>query len=189
MDSELAPCFLVAAPSLACPFFNHTVVLLVDHRDDGSLGFVVNRPSDVRLREVLTQIGIPTIDEVPVDSHVMMGGPVAPETGWLVFDPTQGDVSDEGTLQVHDRLAVSANPEMLERIARGDGPPMHMMLLGYAGWGPGQLDHEIREGSWIVVDLDPKLVFDLPADERWTGALAKLGIDPARVVGTHVADA
>lgn len=189
MDTELTPCFLVAAPSLACPFFNHTVVLLVDHRDDGSLGFVINRPSELRLGEILTQIGIPTIDEVPTNDLVMMGGPVAPETGWLVFDPVEGDLPDDGVLHVHDRLAVSANPEMLERIARGDGPPAHLMMLGYAGWGPGQLDHEIREGSWIVVDLDPSLVFDLPADERWIAALAKLGIDPARVVGTSVAEA
>ncbi len=189
MGHELEPCFLVAAPSLACPFFNHTVVLLVDHRDDGSLGFVVNRPSDLKLGEILSQIGVPVGAQTPTADVVMVGGPVAPETGWLVYDPSNGEAPDEGVLQVHERLAVSANPDMLEIIARGDGPSAHMMMLGYAGWGPGQLDQEIREGSWIVVDLDPELLFALPTDERWVAALAKLGIDPARVVGTRVADA
>ena len=189
MEPELSPCFLVAAPALACPFFNHTVVLLVDHRDDGSLGFVVNRPADLGFREILSQIGIDGGGKEPPDSPVMLGGPVAPETGWIIFDPTEGEAPDEGVLEVTADLAVSANPDMLEHIARGDGPPTHMMMLGYAGWGPGQLDQEIRDGSWIVVDLDPRLFFDLPADERWTAALAKLGIDPARVVGTRVADA
>lgn len=189
MGHELEPCFLVAAPSLACPFFNHTVVLLVDHRDDGSLGFVVNRPAELGFGEILQQIGVEVSPGTPVDAPVMLGGPVAPETGWLLFDPAEGEVLDEGVLRIHRNLAVSANPDMLDVIARGEGPTDHVMLLGYAGWDPGQLDQEIREGSWIVVDLDPALVFDLPTDERWGAALAKLGIDPARVVGTRVADA
>lgn len=179
----------MAAPSLACPFFNHTVVLLVDHREDGSLGFVVNRPSDLQLADILDQIGIDLAPHVQLDASVMLGGPVAPDTGWVLFDPSEGELPDDGILQVHDQLAVSANPEMLERIARGEGPNDHVMVLGYAGWGPGQLDDEIREGSWIVVDLDPALVFGQPTDHRWSAALAKLGIDPARVVGNRVADA
>lgn len=189
MESEIAPCFLVAAPSLACPFFNHTVVLLVDHREDGSLGFVVNKPADIELGSLLEQIGIevdgPSFDDEPV----MLGGPVSPETGWVVFDPSGGPASPEGVLTLGPTLGVSANLEVLEDIARGGGPEQYLMMLGYAGWGPGQLDEEIREGSWIAVDLDPRLVFRTPVEERWSAALATLGIDPARMAATIVADA
>ncbi len=189
MESEIAPCFLVAAPSLTCPFFNHTVVLLVDHRDDGSLGFVINKPADIELGSLLDQIGIdvdvPNFGEEPV----MLGGPVSPETGWVIFDQKTVAHPSEGVLSLTPELGVSANLEVLEEIARGDGPDSYLMMLGYAGWGPGQLDQEIREGSWIAVDLDPKLVFRTPVEDRWSAALATLGIDPARMAATVVADA
>lgn len=189
MGHELQPCFLVAAPSLRCPFFNHTVVLLVDHREDGSLGFVVNKPAEVGLGDLFDQIGVDRNGSPPPDGPVMLGGPVAPETGWVVFDPSIGEHPDEGVLHIARRLGVSANREMLEEIARGEGPLSYLMMLGYAGWGPGQLDDEIQEGSWIAVDLDPILVFDTPVEQRWKAALATLGIDPARVTSSVVADA
>jgi putative transcriptional regulator len=177
----------VAAPSLSCPFFNHTVVLLVDHREDGSLGFVINKPADIELGALLEQVGFE--GKAPHREPVMLGGPVSPETGWVVFDPKGQDGGEEGVLALDDRLVVSANMDVLERIANGEGPESYMMMLGYAGWGPGQLDDEIREGSWIAVDLDAKLVFDTPLEDRWKAALAQLGIDPARMPGTFVADA
>jgi len=189
VESEIAPCLLVAAPSLACPFFNHTVVLLVDHREDGSLGFVVNKPAELELGVLLEQIGIEVEERARREATVMLGGPVSPETGWVVFDPTHGEHPEEGVLSLHPSLGVSANLEVLEDIARGAGPEDYLMTLGYAGWGPGQLDEEIREGSWIAVDLDPKLVFGIPIEERWTAALATLGIDPAHVAASGVADA
>jgi len=189
VESEIAPCFLVAAPSLACPFFNHTVVLLVDHREDGSLGFVVNKAADIELSSLLEQIGIEVDNASFEGDPVMLGGPVSPETGWVVFDPSVGPHPGEGVLTLAPKLGVSANLEVLEEIAKGAGPERYLMMLGYAGWGPGQLDEEIREGSWIAVDLDPKLVFRTPVEERWAAALATLGIDPARMAANVVADA
>jgi putative transcriptional regulator len=189
MGHELEPCFLVAAPSLACPFFNHTVVLLVDHREGGSLGFVVNRASDLNMARVLDEVGIVVTEDAVLGASVMNGGPVSPETGWVVFDPSRGLPPDDGMLVVNDHIGVSANLDTLKSIASGEGPDDYMMMLGYAGWGPGQLDDEIRDGSWIVVDLDPKLIFETPVEDRWVRALAQLGIDPARVAGTIVADA
>ena len=114
---------------------------------------------------------------------------MSPETGWIVMDPRDGALPDDGVLRVGESLAVCANVEMLDRIAKRTAPSRHVMMLGYAGWGPGQLDDEIRQGSWIVVDLDVDFVFDTPADACWNAALGKLGIDPARVVGSVVADA
>ncbi|MEZ4254597.1 MAG: YqgE/AlgH family protein [Polyangiales bacterium] len=186
----LKPCMLVASPALSCPFFNHSVVLLVDHREDGSLGFVVNRDSGMSFEEVLEQVGLPSGRRH--QTSVMQGGPVSPETGWLIFDPTDGlaDGEREGIIRVNRHIGVSANMDILERIASGAGPRRRTMMLGYAGWGPGQLDDEIREGSWITTDLDPSLIFDVPIEERWRRAWSAIGVDPAQMsVGSSVAEA
>jgi putative transcriptional regulator len=187
VTTKLAPGLLVAAPSLRCPFFNHTVVLLVAHDEDGALGFVVNRPTDTPLSSLLIGLDIEEVGDVP--GEVWTGGPVAPETGWVLFDPSSGDSSEVEAVKLDEQLAVSASREFLVNLVNGRGPDRFAVLLGHAGWGPGQLDDEIREGSWIMVDLDPALVFDRDHGERWAAALATLGIDPARVVGTSVAEA
>ena len=185
VDTELAPGLLVAAPGMNCPFFDHTVVLLVEHGEDGALGFVVNRPTKQPVTSLLE--GLEIAEELP--GEVWVGGPVAPDTGWVLFDPSSGDTSDVEAVQLSDRIAVSASRTFLERLADGEGPETYAVLLGYAGWGPGQLDEEIREGSWIWIDLDAAFVFDVDCDDRWREALMSLGIDPARVVGFGVAEA
>lgn len=188
MDSQIAPGFLVAAPSLSCPFFHHTVVLLVDHGDEGSFGFVVNRPADVDLGDVLDELGIEPAEDAG-DAPVMIGGPVSPEAGWIVYDPDDGRYPHSESIEVSSSVSVTASLSVLRQMAAGGGPPRRMMVLGYSGWGPGQLDDEIREGAWIPVDLDATLVFETPSEDRWRAALETLGIDPARVVGRVVADA
>ncbi|MDW8364069.1 MAG: YqgE/AlgH family protein [Myxococcales bacterium] len=188
MPAALGPCLLVASPALRCPFFHHTVVLLVDHRDSGSLGFVLNRPAAVALRELLEHVGAPVSGELPALS-VRLGGPVAPETGWIVADPTTGALPGEGVLRVTDRLAVCANLDALRAITAGQGPARRMLMLGYSGWAPGQLDEEIRTGSWIPVDLDADFVFDAAPEGCWLAALGRLGIDPGRVSAASVAEA
>lgn len=188
MTTKLAPGLLVAAPSLRCPFFNHTVVLLVEHDEDGALGFVINRPTDAPVASMLDGLEIEDL-AAELDREVWLGGPVAPETGWVLFDPTSGDSRNVEAVHLSPRIAVSASRAFLEQIANREGPERYAVILGYAGWGPGQLDDEIREGSWIWTEADPALVFDRVYEERWIGALDTLGIDPARVVGTRVADA
>jgi putative transcriptional regulator len=188
VTTKLAPGLLVAAPSLRCPFFHHTVVLLVEHDEDGALGFVVNRPTSMPIASLLAGL---ELDDVAADlnAEVWIGGPCAPETGWVLFDPSSGDARDVDALQLGPQIAVSASRAFLDRLARRNGPERYALLLGYAGWGPGQLDDEIREGSWMWTDLDPALVFDRAHAERWAAALGTLGVDPGRVVGTFVAEA
>lgn len=188
MTTKLAPGLLVAAPSLLCPVFHRTVVLLVEHDEDGALGFVINRPTDTPVTSLLEGLEIEDLAQ-ELDAEVWVGGPVAPETGWVLFDPTSFDSREVEAVHLSPRIAVSASRAFLERIAEGRGPARYAVLLGYAGWGPGQLDDEIREGSWIWTDPDASLVFDREHEHRWAGALATLGIDPARVVGTRVAEA
>lgn len=181
MASQLAPGFLVASPSLLDPNFKRSVVLLVDHRPEGSLGFVINRPADLRMRAMLERIGLTVEPERVQDSPVLVGGPVAPQTGWIVFEQRPLAEHAEEIVRLSERLAVSASRELLEALAGHAGPERMVLVLGYAGWGPGQLDSEIAQGAWIPVDFDDKIVFDTPFDERWSSALRILGIDPARL--------
>ena len=188
MKSKLAPGFLVASPTLRDPSFHRAVVLLVDHREDGSLGFVINKLAPVQFEDVIEELGIDPDAELK-SPDVLLGGPVAPYTGWILFDPRTGNVDLERAVVVAPDIAVSASRDLLESIARGRGPSPRMMLLGYAGWGASQLDEEMREGSWIPADLDAAVIFSTPIEERWAKALASLGIDPGRMTTQIVADA
>jgi putative transcriptional regulator len=182
MSSKLAPGFLVAAPSLLDPNFRRSVVLLVDHRPEGALGFVINRPADARLRAMLEPLGLKMESADVVDSPVLVGGPVNPHTGWVLFEhdgPVQA-ASDE-IVDVSERISVTASRELLELLVRRESDERMMLVLGYAGWGAGQLDAEIAQGAWIPIDFDPEIVFDTPYDKRWRSALSLLGIDPARL--------
>ena len=195
VKTRLAPGFLVASPGLRCPFFHHTLVLLVEHDDGGSLGFVLNRPSGTPLSELIRHLDADSPEALggeldgELGGEIWVGGPVAPETGWVIFDPDSGDTRAIEQVKLGDRIAVTASRALLESLARGAGPERYAVLLGYAGWGPGQLDEEIREGSWMWAELDPALVFERPPEERWQAALEAMGIDPAHVSGQRVADA
>jgi len=189
--SSLAPGFLVAAPILRDPNFAGTVVLVVEHSPEGALGFIVNRTSSASLRKVLTQLGVGDIavrSEVPI----MFGGPVSPETGWIVFEALAvGGRAEprEDVLMVTDSLGVSASKQFLLDAVQGHEPGRAMLVQGYAGWGPGQLEAELREGAWIPVDLDARVIFDTSADSRWSAALAVLGVHPASIPNAQIAQA
>jgi putative transcriptional regulator len=175
---------------MRCPFFNHTLVLLIDHGDEGSFGFVVNRVTDLELADVFNEVGVTGDAAGSVKAPVLLGGPVSPESGWVLYDDEGVPQPSSGkTIVVGQGISCSASIEILERIARGDGPETCAMMLGYSGWGVGQLESEMRQGSWIPVDLDYSLVFETPIDQRWEAALATLGIDPARVIDNQIASA
>lgn len=181
MPSELSPGFLVAAPALLDPNFHRTVVLLVDHREEGSLGFVINRPAPVELPEVLDALGLKHGGGGAKPDGVLVGGPMAPETGWVLFEQGDKRIDSTEVVAVSDSLGVTASREALAAIVQVGAVKRFVVALGYAGWGAGQLDQEIAQGAWIPVDLDANVVFDTPYAERWAAALALLGIDPARL--------
>lgn len=185
VSDSLAPGFLVASPALRDPNFLRTVVVLVEHGPDGSLGFIVNRPAPVSFDQVAELLGLDPSPEVSDSTPVFTGGPVAPQSGWILFDPA--DVHESilaDAVAVSEHLAVSASRNLLDAIATDDGPRRRLLALGYAGWGPGQLDGEFARGVWVPVDLDDEIVFDTPASERWHAALTSAGIDPARMPGS-----
>ncbi|MCG8555293.1 MAG: YqgE/AlgH family protein [Proteobacteria bacterium] len=184
MGSQLSPGLLVAAPALLDPSFRRSVVLLVEHKAEGALGFVVNRPSPFNLSGIASQLGMETIEGDLAESSVLVGGPVAPHTGWILYDHAGYDEKSDEMVEVTSRLAVSASRDLLRRVLTGQGPSKQVLVLGYAGWGPGQLDHELSQGAWIPSELDERILFETPYGERWGGSLKALGIDPARIVAS-----
>jgi putative transcriptional regulator len=186
MASQLAPSFLVAAPSLLDPNFRRSVVLLVDHSPKASIGFVVNRPMNVPMDRILERIGVSARVHESADGrddqgNVLLGGPVGPQTGWVLFERDASTPVSDDVVRVSEDVAVTASRELLELLVARRGERRMVLVIGYAGWGPGQLDAEIVQGAWIPVDFDPRIIFDTPHPERWGTALRSLGIDPARL--------
>jgi len=184
MATDLAPGFLVASPILQDPNFARSVVLLVDHRAEGSLGFIVNRPAEIDFADVVDELGLSHGDAGPPKVPVLLGGPVSPRTGWIVYGPDALEGDPAGTISVTDDIRVSASREQLEQLALRTLADRHLLVLGYAGWGGGQLDEEIKQGAWIPVELDDTVIFNTPYEERWQRALQVAGIDPRMVVGS-----
>lgn len=172
---SLAPGFLLATPMLQDPNFRQTVVLLFHHTPEGALGLVVNRPSKKNLGELLDLIEMPSDGSPMRDIPVLIGGPVSPGSGWLIYegdDPTGSSFLVEDGLRVTGSLATLK--DMVERGAKG-----HVsFLLGYAGWGPGQLDREMEVGAWMTAPVDRKTLFLCPYEDRWRHAWLSIGIDP-----------
>lgn len=184
MDSRIAPGFLVAAPQLTDPHFARTVVFMIEHADDeGSIGLVINRTAAIDLATVLVSTALGDGAELSLGDHppVCYGGPVSPELGWILHTP---DWQGPDTKVIADAIGVTASLDVLEAITRGTGPRSYLFCLGYSGWGPHQLVGEIKAGAWITVPFDVDLVFEVPLEERWAAALAKLGIDPAALAPT-----
>jgi putative transcriptional regulator len=178
--ASLAPALLVAMPDLADPHFNRVVVLLVHHDEDGTVGLVLNRPAEVRAEDLCETLGVAWRGERERGVH--WGGPVQPETGWVVAgDEALGNV--EGATRVEAGIHFAGSLEALRVVAAQ--PPMRLRIfLGYAGWGPGQLEAELIQGAWVLAPLSDAAVFEVPAERLWDHAWRQLGIDPATVIST-----
>jgi putative transcriptional regulator len=130
---------------------------------------------------MVDRLGFSENESAPPDAPVLIGGPVAPDTGWIIFDQRGYDQVADSAVTISESVSVSASRSMLENVIRGNGPNRMMLALGYAGWGPGQLDEEIARGAWIPADLDCKIIFETPFEQRWSDTLKTVGIDPARL--------
>ncbi len=163
-------------PQLADPNFSRAVVLMIEHSDQGSFGLVINHPSPIKASELLDSLEMSGRGE---DSAVVWaGGPVSPSTGWVLHEPTGAATPGEaGTIEITSTISLSTSPDRLRVIAQS--PPRNVrLLLGYSGWGPGQLAQEMSRGAWLHTAAEPSLVFDTPADEMWETALRALGVNP-----------
>ncbi len=176
MEDSLAPGFLIAVPQLMDPNFRQSVVLLLQQSTEGALGVVINREGSLLLGDLCRDHKIPYAGEP--SKRVRQGGPVQPEQGLVIYGPEYED--PEGR-PVVDGLHVSASTGTLTRLCALKSGRFHC-YAGYAGWGPGQLEREINEGSWIVRPVDARLVLDRPPEDVWTTALRDIGLDPGAIV-------
>ena len=171
----LAGQLLVAEAELDDPNFDHTVVLMLHHDGDGALGLVVNRPYGTAPNdELLRRLGVAGDQPVPGETVIYYGGPVEPEVGMVVHS---AEYARAGTMRVTADLAVTSDPAALADLVRGKGPKQAIPVLGYAGWGPGQLESELAQGSWFVLPAEAGLVFAPDPATIWDAALARRGIE------------
>ncbi len=180
LDCYLVGHLLIAMPGMRDPRFARTVVYICAHSAEGAMGLVINRALDsLTFDELLEQLGIEGTDLRPAVA-IHFGGPVETGRGFVLHSP---DYRQDGTLSVADDVSLTATVDILRAIAAGEGPRHHLLALGYAGWGPGQLDGEIRANGWLSVAADEHLVFDADLESKWDRAMEKIGIDPRMLSG------
>ena len=174
-DGFLTGQLLIAMPAMQDPRFTQSVIYLCAHTADGAMGLVINRPlARPSFDELLRQL---EIAPVPPARRIRLwsGGPVDGGRGFVLHT---ADWTGEGSLRVDEALALTASLDVLKAIAEGGGPREGLLALGYAGWGPGQLDTEMQQNAWLSVPADEALVFAGEHDSKWRRALASLRIDP-----------
>ena len=171
---------LVAMPSMEDPRFARTVIYLCAHSAEGAMVLVVNQVLDsLSFPDLLDQLDIETAS-MDDGTPIHFGGPVESGRGFVLHS---ADYVQETTLVVDGDIALTATVDILKAIAEGSGPSRSLLALGYAGWGPGQLDSEIKANGWLQVVPDDDLVFGPEFDSKWERAIAKLGIDPSMLSG------
>lgn len=174
--SNLTHHFLLAMPGLSDPNFVGSVVYIADHSERGAMGLVINRPMDMDLNGLLEHINLVSSHPPGGESPVLYGGPVQTDRGLVLHSPV-GNWSS--TMKITPELGLTSSKDILEAFAAGQGPEQIMVVLGYSGWGPGQLETEIAGNAWLTTPAEPDLLFDVPADDRLDRAFGLLGINPA----------
>lgn len=168
---------LIAMPSMRGEFFTKSVVFIYEHSaSNGTLGFIINKPLSAVLGNVFEHLDIRVKDEKIAERPIFSGGPMGPDQGFVIHD-LMNLAGSKNDLKV----TVSTSREILVDIGAGKGPDNFMITLGYSGWEPGQLEHEIAQNDWLVVTLDKKIIFDTPIPQRWSVAALSIGIDMNRL--------
>ena len=169
--------FLIATPYLADPRFEGALTYICEHSDEGAMGLTINHPMDLELGDLLSQL---SMDGDAPQAPVYQGGPVQPERGFVLHRPVG---HWQSSIALTDSLAVSTSRDILSAIAAGEGPDDFLMLLGYAGWGPGQLEEELAGDAWLTCPVDESIVFERESEQRLNAALEKLGVSPGHLTG------
>lgn len=176
---DLTNQFLVAMPGMADDTFAGAVVYLCEHSDRGALGLVINKPIDIRLKNLFEKVELPLERSDLAEQPVYFGGPVQTERGFVLHERLGGEASPyQSTLEIPGGLEMTTSKDVLEAMAAGGGPRRVLVTLGYSGWGAGQLEDEIGRNGWLTVPADPQVIFDTPIEQRYDRAVRLLGIDP-----------
>lgn len=169
---------LIAMPSLDGSYFNKTVTYICEHNDEGAMGLIINMPINVTLNELLTQIDEDKAEEPELEQLVMTGGPVSQDRGFVLHSIQPGWSS---SLALNQEMMITTSKDILMALGTEDAPEKYMVTLGYAGWGPGQLEEEIKANSWLTTPADTEIVFNTPVEQKWKKATEKLGINVAHL--------
>ncbi len=173
-ENYLSNQLLIAMPALQDDNFDHTVSLICEHNEEGAMGFVLNRPTELHISDLFEHMGIePTVTLDP-KCRLHTGGPVQPERGFVIHTPIG---NWESTLEVSPEIGITASRDILEAIATGTGPEKQIITLGYAGWSGGQLEEEMAANSWLNTPSNLNLIFDTEGPQLWRESANRIGID------------
>jgi putative transcriptional regulator len=179
VQASLAGQLLIASPAIEDPRFRQAVILICTHNEDHAMGLVLNKTAeDVNLPELLDQLGVDG-DAAPEDGHVLSGGPVGRDRGFVLHSE---DYDSAGaTLPICDGVCLTATRDILHAMTSDTPPERYVLALGYSGWSAGQLEEELADNVWLVGTADTALVFDRSLDTKWSRALARIGVSPDRL--------
>jgi putative transcriptional regulator len=178
---DLTHHFLIAMPGMADDTFAGTVVYLCEHTERGALGLVINKPIDIKLKNLFEKVELRVPGHELGEQPVFFGGPVQTERGFVLHDKLVADGEDSpysSTMAVPGGLAMTTSKDVLEAMSEGAGPRRVLITLGCSGWQAGQLEEEIGRNGWLTVDADPAVIFDTPIEQRYDRAVSLLGFDP-----------
>jgi putative transcriptional regulator len=171
--TSLAPALLLSMPQMADPNFARAVVLLCKHNHEGAFGLIMNRPL-VTTGRVVVSLDPPVSTDRELE--VWVGGPVEPGSSWILVGGQSEKISG---WPIVEGVSLSTSPDLLRRLLEPNPPAHTRLIVGYSGWGPGQLEMELEESAWLLSDVDPTLLFSSPPDQMWEKAIRRLGADPA----------
>lgn len=173
--------FLIAMPNLTDPYFSKSVTFICTHNQDGAMGIVINRPTDMTYEMLFEKIKVDLENDAIANNSVLYGGPVQTERGFVLHTPSG---AWDSSITIGDKAALTTSKDILEAVALGSGPRKMLLTLGYAGWTPGQLEQEIAQNAWLSVEAKDvetlnKILFETPHEAQFNAAVALLGFDPA----------
>ena len=176
---DLTNQFLIAMPGMADDTFAGTVVYLCEHNEKGALGLVINKPIDIKLKNLFEKVELSLDREELADQPVYFGGPVQTERGFVLHEKLGEQAAGySSTMSIPGGLEMTTSKDVLEALSNGAGPRKILVTLGYSGWQAGQLEDELGRNGWLTVDADPAVIFDTPIEKRYDRALSLLGFDP-----------
>ena len=170
--------FLIAMPALEDPHFAKSVTYICEHNNDGAMGIVINRPTDMTLNALFEQINIKLEDNPIAGKAVHYGGPVQSDRGFVLHQPAG---NWQSSITIHGDTALTTSKDILEAVANGTGPEKIFITLGYAGWGAGQIEQEMAKNAWLSVEAKDSVIFDMASAEKLNAAMALLGLDFAKL--------
>ena len=174
MSDSLRNHFLIAMPGMEDTNFSHSITYLCEHNAEGAMGIVVNRALDISFDEIFEHLEIEDFTRHHLQ-RVLSGGPVQTDRGFVLHRRTGRHW--QSTLDLTEDIALTTSRDILDAIAHDEGPQDALVALGYAGWGPGQLERELTENAWLTLPADPEILFSVPLEQRAQAAAARLGIN------------